>query len=118
MGERRAPHSRQNLAWTGFSCWHRGHFMRTVPRSSASFDYAMLKLLKDLTQTVTLNLASELLRKRAAPCAVGGTLNGKGEGGGGSRHQQTFTTADVSRCSKLRLWRLDLLDQLVGAGDQ
>ena len=24
---RRAPQPRQNLAWAGLSCWHRGHFM-------------------------------------------------------------------------------------------
>src|SRR5262249_9970749 len=32
------------------------------------------------------------------------------------RHPQTFTTTDVSRCSKLRIHRLGLLDHLVGAG--
>jgi hypothetical protein len=27
-----AAHSRQNLAWGGLSCWHRGHFMSTPTR--------------------------------------------------------------------------------------
>jgi hypothetical protein len=26
---RDSAHSRQNFAWGVFSCWHRGHFMRT-----------------------------------------------------------------------------------------
>src|SRR5215813_14205950 len=32
--------------------------------------------------------------------------------------RETFTTADVSRCSKLRVRRSDLIDHLIGAGNQ
>ena len=28
-----ALHSRQNFAWDGFSCWHRGHFIAYSPRA-------------------------------------------------------------------------------------
>src|SRR6516164_7638287 len=41
---RRAPHSRQNLARSGFSCWHRRHFIEILSQTaSASFAYAVLK---------------------------------------------------------------------------
>jgi hypothetical protein len=34
------------------------------------------------------------------------------------RHSSKVPTADVSKCSKLRVRRLDLLDDLVSAGEQ
>src|SRR5262249_58533925 len=77
-GDRRAPHSRQNLAWIGFSCWHRGHFIELSRAASASFDYAMLKRIQDFTQPVTLHLASELcIGDVPLPARYEGTLNGK-----------------------------------------
>src|SRR5262245_6255373 len=48
-GARRVPHSGQNLACGGFSCWHRGHFMRAVPRG-LDVTYAVMKRLLDYPQ--------------------------------------------------------------------
>src|SRR5215470_16852576 len=93
MGDRRAPHSRQNLAWTGFSCWHRGHFMRTVPRSVGVLRLRHAETLKGShpNRHATPGVRA-LLRRRASTCAVGGTLNGKQGKGWMGGSTAPFTT--------------------------
>lgn len=58
VSARFAPHSRQNLACGGFSCWHRGHFMRAVPLGLGIIEYAVCRNAYRICSKTSLSMLS------------------------------------------------------------